>query len=345
MVDEARTNRQWLVERPTDGEVGPSNFRWTEGPVPRPSEGEALVRNLWISFDPTNVFLVGGPPENGGVPIGGVMRGITASQVIESRNPKFHVGDLLHGYAGWEDYSLTDGHGYFETTVIPPGVSPQLALGTLGVTGMVAYFGVVEVARPHAGETFVISGAAGGVGSIAGQIARILGLRVIGIAGGKAKCDWLRDEAGFTEAIDYRTEDVHERLATLCPDGLDIYFDNTGSAPILDQALGLLRRNGRIVLCGVTSWYLAKEQPPGPQGLVALIMMNGRMEGLLGKDYAPRFPEAAPVLQGWLKSGQLKSKEDVVIGLENAPMALGRLFSRENLGKQLLKIADPTPAP
>jgi NADPH-dependent curcumin reductase CurA len=281
------------------------------------------------------------PSDAGGIPIDGVMRGLAASQVIESRLPGFRPGDLVHGYSGWEDFSLTDGHGYFETTKVPPGVSPNLALGTLGVTGMVAYFGVVEVARPRKGEIFVISAAAGGVGSIASQIAKIQGLRVIGIASGKTKCDWLLTEAGLDGVIDNQSENVGVRLDALCPEGIDIFFDNVGGE-VLDVALDRLRRNGRVVVCGGTSRYAQIPPPPGPTNYLQLCMVNGRMEGLLGRDYVDRFPEAVRALRGWLDSGQLKSKEDVVVGLENAPKALARLFDRANLGKQLLKIADPS---
>ena len=267
------------------------------------------------------------------------MSSLAASRVIESRHPGFRPGDLVHGHAGWEDYTVTDGHGYFETARVPDGVTPNLAVGTFGVTGMVAYFGVVEVGRPKPGETFVISSAAGGVGSIAAQIARIHGQRVIGIAGGREKCAWLTGEAGAAAAIDHRSEDVEARLDALCPDGIDVYFDNTGG-PLLDSALGRLRRNGRVILCGGTSLYAKDPRPPGPTNYLQLIMINGRMEGLLGRDYQDRFPEAMAVMRGWLDSGQLRSKEDVVVGLEQAPTTMIRQFEGANIGKQLLKIAD-----
>lgn len=332
-------NRQWVVSRPPDGGVSEADFRWTESPFPKPGPGEMLLRNVWLSFDPTQVLMIGQPPEQGGVPVGSVMRSLAASVVVESHHPGFRAGDLVQGHAGWEDFTVTDGHGFFETWKVPPGVPPNLALGTLGVTGMVAYFGVVEVARPKAGETFVISAAAGGVGSVATQIAKIHRLRVIGIAGGRAKCDWLVREARVDHAIDHRAEDVAGRLDALCPDGIDIYFDNTGG-PILDAALERLRRNGRVVLCGGTSRYGKQPLPPGPAGYLQLCMVNGRMEGLLGRDYAPRFPEATAVMQRWIASGELTSKEDVAVGLEQAPATLARLFRGENVGKQLLKIAD-----
>lgn len=332
-------NRRWLVAASPDDGVGEHNFRWEVSSVLSPGEGQALVRNLWFSLDPTQVLNMAKPLEAGGMPIGSVMRGLAVSEVLESRHPSFRPGDVLHGMSGWEDYSLIDGHGYFETTKVPPGVSPNLALGTLGVTGMVAYFGMVEIGRPREGETCVVSAAAGGVGSIAVQIGKILGLRVIGIAGGREKCAWLLDEAHVDGAIDHRSEDVGTRLDELCPEGIDIFFDNVGG-PVLDLALARLRSKGRVVLCGVTSWYLEKVPPPGPSDYTPLIMRNGRMEGLLGRDYADRFPEAVAALRGWVDSGQLKSKEDVVVGLQNAPKALARLFARTNVGKQLLKIAD-----
>ncbi len=333
------SNRQWLVAGPPDGNEVERSFRWTESPMPSPERGEMLLRNLWLSFDPTQVMLIAQPREDGGVPVGSVMRSLTASRVVDSRHPDFRAGDLVHGHAGWEDYTVTDGHGYFETTKVPEWVPANLAVGTLGVTGMVAYFGVVEIARPKPGEIFVISSAAGGVGSIATQIAKIHGLRVIGIAGGREKCDWLVREAGADAAIDHRTEDVGSRLDALCPDGIDIYFDNAGG-PILDAALARLRRHGRVVVCGGTSRYAQQPRPPGPMNYLQLCMINGRMEGLLGRDYADRFPEAVRAMRGWLESCQLRSKEDVAVGLENAPGTLARLFSGMNLGKQILKIAD-----
>jgi len=228
-------------------------------------------------------------------------------------------------------------------TRVPESIPPHLALGLYGFTGMAAYFGVLEVGRPQRGESFVVSGAAGGVGSIAGQIAKIHGLRVIGIAGGKEKCDWLLHEAAFDGAIDHRSEDVGARLTALLPDGIDIYFDNIGG-PMLDEALARLRQRGRVILCGATSRYAATAQLPGPSNYMALVMCNGRMEGLLARDYSERFPEARAAMGEWLSSGQLKLKEDTLEGLENAPKALARLYSGANFGKQLLKIADPSPA-
>jgi NADPH-dependent curcumin reductase CurA len=333
-------NRQWLLAGRPDGSVAESNFRWAESPRPSPSDGQLLVRNLWLSFDPTGYFLMLGDDASG-EPVARAMRGLAVSQVLESRLDGFRPGDLVHGNSGWEDYTATDGTGYFPTTKVPAGVPPNLALGTLGVTGMAAYFGVTEVARPKSGETFVVSGAAGGVGSIAGQLARIHGARVIGITGGKEKCDWLLGEGRFDAAIDHRSEDVGERLSSLCPDGIDIYFDNVGG-PLLDEALGRLRTNGRVVVCGGTSRYTAKVPPPGPANYLMLSIVRGRMEGVLARDYLDRFPEAVAAMTAWLRSGELRSKEDIVVGLENAPKTFVRLFAGGNVGKQLLKIADST---
>jgi len=241
----------------------------------------------------------------------------------------------------WEDYTITDGTGFSPAFRVPDGVPLNWAAGALGLTGLVAYFGVHEVARPHPGEVFVISGAAGGVGSIASQLARICGLRVIGIAGSPAKCDWLLREAGADAAINYREEDVGKRLTELTPEGIDIFFDTVGG-PTLEIALDRLRTGGRVVLCGVTSQYLANPRPPGPANLVQLIMVNGRMEGFLGRDYFPRRNEAFDAMLPLLRSGRLKSKEDILVGLREAPKALARLLAGENVGKQLLRM-DETP--
>jgi NADPH-dependent curcumin reductase len=333
-------NRQWLLAERPQGKVDGANFRLVETPIPSPAQGQALVRNLWISLHPTALLAILPPESEGGIPIGGVMTGDCASQVIESRLPGFEPGDLVDSFSSWEDYSLIDGTGFIPARKFSPDIPPNLAIGTLGVTGMAAYFGVLEVGRPRAGEIFVVSAAAGGVGSVAAQIAKIQGARVIGIAGGKEKRDWLLNEAGLDAVIDHRSEDVGKRLDELCSQGIDVYFDNVGGA-ILDEALNRLRQNGRVVLCGGTSRYAQASLPPGPRNYLNLVMINGRMEGILAKDYLPRFPEAVAAMRKWLASGQLKSKEDIVVGLENAPAAFARNFTSANVGKQLLKIADP----
>lgn len=343
-----RVNRRWVLAQPVRTEITEANFRWEESPVLAPQAGQFLARNLWLSFDPTQRFMIAreesARPEEGAVPVGGVMRCIAVSKVIESRHPSFQPGDIVHGHMAWEDYTVTDGQGFTPTYRVPDGVPPHWAIGALGLTGLVAYFGVHEVARPKPGETFVISGAAGGVGSIASQLAKLHGLKVIGIAGSSAKCDWLLREAGADAAVNYHTEDVGRRLAELCPDGLDIYFDNDGGAS-LDIALERLRSGGRVVLCGATSRYSAMSQLPGPSNYLALVMVNGRMEGLLGRDYLPRRSEAVDAMLPMLRSGRLKSKVDVLEGLRRAPEGLARLYSGDNVGKQVLHLDDPSGGP
>ena len=344
MTGPGRINRQWLVAKRFDGEITEANFQWTEGVVPTPGEGQYLARNLWFSFDPTQSFLVGRGPaagvESGAIPLGDVMKGFAVSEVLESRHSGFRPGDLVHGHMGWEDYSVSDGQGFAPAYRVPEGVPPNWALGALGLTGLAAYFGVHEVARPKPGETFVISGAAGGVGSLAVQLAKIHGLRVIGIAGGAAKCGWVVGEGGADGAIDHRSEEVGRRLSELCPDGIDIFFDNDGGTT-LDLALDRLRTGGRVVLCGATSRYAPTAPPPGPSNYLSLVMVNGRMEGFLARDYLPRLSEAAAAMLPLLRSGRLRSKEDVQVGLRKAPSALARLYAGANVGKQLLKMDDP----
>jgi NADPH-dependent curcumin reductase len=336
-------NRQWLVAKRIQGEISEANFRWSEGPIPTPSSGQFLARNRWFSFDPTNSFMIGygenAGPETGAIAIGHPMQGFAVSEVLESHHPRFKPGDIVHGAMAWADYAVSDGEGFAPAYRVPDGVPPNWALGVLGITGMVAYFGVNEVARPKPGETFVISGAAGGVGSIAVQLAKLRGLRVIGIAGGPAKCEWLVRDAGAEAAIDHRSEDVSRRLTELCPDGIDIFFDNDGG-PTLDLALERLRPGGRVVLSGATGRYGATQVVSAPTNYLQLVMVNGRMEGLLGRDYLPRVQEVADVLLPLLRSGKVTPKEDVLVGLHNAPIALGRLYSGANVGKQLLRIDD-----
>ncbi|MGI0133064.1 MAG: NADP-dependent oxidoreductase [Thermoplasmata archaeon] len=334
----ARLNRRWLIAKPHDGKVSDANFLWSESPVPPLAEGRFLVHNRWLSVDPTQALQLrlGDPPGNA-VPIGQPPWSLAVSEVVESRHPNFSPGDIVHGEMTWEDYTITDGTGFNPAFRVPDGVPLNWAAGALGLTGLVAYFGVHEVARPKPGETFVISGAAGGVGSIASQLAKIYGLRVIGIAGSTAKCDWLRSEAKVDAVINYHQEDVGKRLAELSPQGIDIFFDTVGG-PMLEIALDRLRKGARVVLCGITSQYLEDSHPPGPPNLVQLIMVNGRMEGFLGRDFIPRRTEAFDAMLPLLRSGRLKSKEDVLVGLREAPNGLARLLAGDNVGKQLVRM-------
>jgi NADPH-dependent curcumin reductase CurA len=273
------------------------------------------------------------------VRIGDVMRSGAAGRVVESRDPAFAPGDLVVGMLGWQDYALVKSAPQGSLNKLPAGVPVELAMSALGATGMTAYFGVLDVAKPKAGETFVVSGAAGATGSVAGQIARIQGCRVVGIAGGPEKCDWLLKEAKFDAAIDYKREKVGARLRDLCPKGIDVYFDNVGGEQ-LEDALANLAMHGRIVLCGAIAAYNDAEPRPGPKNYTNLIIKRGRMEGFLVLDYWPRALEAVMQLWTWVREGKIVDRVDVQHGLENAPKTLRRLFEGKNLGKQLLKIAD-----
>ncbi|HMJ54960.1 MAG TPA: NADP-dependent oxidoreductase [Polyangiaceae bacterium] len=334
-------NRRWLLaERPT-GLVEDKNFRWVEEPLPEiKSDGEILVRNLYLSCDPTQRGWMARDTYLPAVAIGEVMRSGAVGRVEQSRSPDYAVGDLVVGTFGWQDYVVVQTRASgMRPMKIPTGVPIPLALSALGLTGLTAYFGLLEIGQPKSGETVVVSGAAGATGSIVGQIARIKGCRAVGIAGGKDKCGWLVREAKFDAAIDYKSEDVSARLRELCPNGIDIYFDNVGG-DILDAALARLAMRGRVVLCGAISQYNATELPPGPKNYMNLLLKRGRMEGFIILDYLERAGEAVQALAGWVAKGQIVDRVDIQEGLENAPRTLRRLFLGENIGKQLLKVAD-----
>ena len=333
-----RTNRRWLLaERPTVM-IEDRNFRWSEEPAPEAlNEGEILVRNLYLSCDPTQRGWMARPTYLPAIRIGEVIRSLAAGRVEQSSNPDFAVGDLVSGMFGWQDYAVVRPSD--RPTKVPPGVPLPLAMGVLGMTGVTAYFGLLDVGRPSPGETVVVSGAAGATGSIVGQIARLKGCRAIGIAGGKEKCEWLVRACKFDAAIDYKAENVGARLRELCPKGIDIYFDNVGGE-LLDLALDRLAMRGRVVICGAIAQYNDAESPPGPKNYLSLLLQRGRMEGFIVLDYLPRAHEAVGALAGWVATGEIVDRVDVQEGLENAPRALRRLFVGENLGKQLVKIAD-----
>ena len=278
-------NRQWLLARRPDGAIKDSDFDFVETEAPAPGEGQVLVRNLMLSCDPTQRGWIAFDTYLPAVRIGEVVRSLGAGRIEASNHPDFAVGDIVSGLVGWQDYVVMNPKG--QLNKLPPGVTLELAMSALGLTGMTAYFGLLEVGRPVSGETVVVSGAAGATGSVVGQIAKIKGCRAIGIAGGPEKCRWLTDEAGFDGAIDYKAENVPARLRELCPKGIDIFFDNVGG-DILDAALARLAMRGRIVLCGGIANYNATEPPPGPKNYLNLVVQRGRMEGFLMLDYMPR---------------------------------------------------------
>ena len=335
-------NRQWLLAARPQGMIKESDFKWNETVVPTVKDGEILVRNLAFSFDPTQRGWMSMDSYIPAIPLGQVMRASTIGQIVESKKQGFAKGDLVQGLFGWEDYTVTDGAGLFSLEKFPKGTDPLEALSVLGITGLTAYFGTLAVGLPKAGETFVVSGAAGATGSVAGMIAKIKGCRVIGIAGGKQKCDWLIKEAGFDGAIDYKNENVGEALTKLCPRGIDVYFDNVGGE-ILEQVLERLAFRARVVLCGAISQYneAAGVAAHPPRNYFRLIFHGARMEGFLVFHYAQQYPEARAELAKWLAKGKIKNQLDLQRGLENAPKTIIRLFTGANFGKQLLSLANP----
>jgi len=271
-----------------------------------------------------------------------VMKAGTIGQVVESKRPGFAKGDLVQGLFGWEDYTVNGGEGLMGLQKLPPGTNPILALSLFGTTGLTAYFGTLAVGNVKAGETFVVSGAAGATGSVSGMIAKIKGCRVVGIAGGREKCEWLTKVAGFDAAIDYKNEKVGEGLTRHCPKGIDVYFDNVGGE-ILDDALARLAHGARVVVCGAISQYndFGSKAPTGPKNYLNLIMRGARMEGFLVFHFLQRYPEGIADMFKWYSEGKLKNQVDMAHGLEDAPKTIIRLFTGANFGKQLLKLADP----
>jgi NADPH-dependent curcumin reductase CurA len=337
------TNRRWLLSRRPTGIVSREDFEWTEEAVPAVADGEFLVRNLWLSCDPAQRAWMEIDTYIPVLPLGEVMAGGSAGEVVESKHPDFATGDLVSGVFGWQDYAVSDGQGFggglFPPAKIPPGVDIPTALSIFGVTGLTAYFGLLDVGQLKEGDTVLVSGAAGAVGSIVLQIAKLKGCRAVGVAGGARKCDWLREELGADDAIDYKGEDLFARVGEACPDGIDVFFDNVGGET-LDAALAHLARGARVVICGAVSGYNEFEQRPGIRNHHMLIMQRGTMRGFLVFDFMDRVTEAIGDLASWVMEGKLSNQIDVVEGLENAPDALRRLFTGENLGKQLVKIAD-----
>ena len=336
------TNRQWLLAKRPFGKIGRENFEYVEASIPQPGEGEVLVRNLFLSFDPTQrgwmedreSYL---PP----VQLGDPMRAGSVGQVAESNNPNFSAGDLVQTTGGWQDFVVVSpDHSPIGLSKVPDGIPPEMMMSVLGVTGLTAYWGLLDLGNPCPGETVLVSGAAGATGSVAGQIARIKGCRVVGIAGGQQKCKWLIDELEFDDVIDYKNENVDDRIGEICPNKVDVYFDNVGGN-ILEAALNHINMRARVVLCGGISSYNATEPVPGPSNLMNLVVNRARMEGFIVLDYMDKTGIAVEEILRWVKEDKLKFQVDIQEGFENIPDTLNRLFTGENIGKQLLKIAEP----
>ena len=329
----ADTNhRITLAQRPV-GAVGPECFSADDVAVPSPGPGEELVEVGWLSIDPTIRGWMSQDTYLPAIEFGEPIRSGGIGTVIESNNDDIAVGSTVFGMTGWQQYAVMDA----SATVLPDGVEPEAALSVFGVTGLTAYFGLLEIGQPVEGDTVLVSGAAGATGSVVGQIAKIKGCRVVGIAGTDEKCAMLTDEFGFDAAINYRTDDVAAAIASACPQGIDVFFDNVGG-DILEAALDNLAMRARVVLCGAISQYNDTEPRPGPPNLMNLVIQRSRMEGFIILDFMDRAMEAMMQLGAWVMEGKLVYKTDVVDGLDNAPAALDRLFTGANLGKVMVKV-------
>ncbi len=336
MTTVTAVNKQWrLKERPI-GEPNADTWDYTETEVPTITDGQLLIKIEYISVDPAmRGWLNDAKSYIAPVKIGDVMRAGTVGRVVESKRDGFAAGDYVCGHNGVQSYAVSDGTGLYK---IDPDLAPlPYYLGVLGMPGMTGYFGLLKTGQPKAGETVVVSGAAGAVGSLVGQIAKIKGCRVVGIAGGKEKCQFLVDELGFDAAIDYKNENVKKALKQTCPNGVDVFFDNVGG-DILNDVLTHINLHARIVICGAISQYNNTTPVKGPSNYLALLVNRARMEGIVVFDNIKEYPIAMKEIAGWIQSGNLKVKDHIVEGIETFPDTLMMLFKGENFGKLVLKV-------
>lgn len=336
-------NRQWLLARRPVGDVKPDDFRYVEGPPPSLRDGDVLVRVLYFGFDASQrIYLTdhGGymPP----VQVGEPMRSMGIGQVVESRNPAYSQGDLVEGFMSWQDYVVARTDGPMPLRVLPKADFPVTwNLGVFGVGGLTAYFGVVDGLKVKPGDTVVISAATGATGSLAGAIAKAMGAKkVIGIAGGTEKCRWIVEKAGYDAAIDYKNENLDERLKALCPQGVDAYFDNVGGS-MLETLLENMVPRGRVLICGAMSSGYHSAAIPGPSNYMRICTQMLQVTGILLFFYRDKFPEAAQQLARWVAEGKLHVEESLLEGFEKAPGLLPTMFSGKSPGKLILKIAEP----
>jgi NADPH-dependent curcumin reductase CurA len=342
MSQSTTVNRRIVLNKRPVGAPTNEDFRMETGLVPQPESGQVLLRSLYLSLDPYMRGRMNDSPSYAApVAIGDVMVGGTVSSVVASRNTNFQVGDRVVGYAGWQDYALSDGNGL--TMLVNKEPHPARALGVLGMTGFTAYMGLLDIGRPVAGETVVVAAASGAVGSVVGQIARIQGCRVVGIAGGTEKCHYVINELGFDHCVDHRSDHFAQQLAAACSTGIDVYFENVGGA-VFDAVLPLLNARARVPLCGLIANYNDATAPTGPdrrgQLIGTLLRQRIKMQGfIIFDDYAPRYPEFLAAMRPWLEDGQVKSREDIVFGLENAPEAFIGLLKGKNFGKLVIQLA------
>jgi len=328
-------NRQvLLVEKPA-GKLGPEHFKMSQAAIPEPKDGEALLRVRYISLDAANRAWMHGATYRAAVEANTVMAGGGIAEVVSSKAPGIAPGDIVFGDTGWQTYAAVPAKHLTKMPKIEPMTH---LLSVYGIAGLTAYFGLLEIGKPKAGESVVVSAAAGSVGSIVGQIAKINGCRVVGIAGGSDKCNWLTSELGFDAAVDYKDGAVFKALRAAAPKGIDVYFDNVGG-DILEACLAQMNNRGRIACCGAISQYDGVPSPHGPRGVPGLIVVKRLiMQGFIVMDFMDRNDQALKELQSWVAAGKLKVQEDVIEGLENTPKALIGLLAGENRGKRMIKV-------
>jgi NADPH-dependent curcumin reductase CurA len=338
----ASLNRRIVLARRPLGAPVDEDFRLETEPLPRPAEGEVLLRTCLLSLDPYMRGRMSAAPSYAPpVAIDAVMTGQTVSVVEASKNPAFRVGDRVLANVGWQDYGISDGHDLAKID----GTTPKLsyALGVLGMPGLTAYVGLLDIAQAQAGETVVVPAASGAVGALVGQIARIKGCRVVGVAGGHDKCEFARAELGFDACLDHREPDLPQRLAAACPAGIDVYFEMVGGA-VLEAVVPLLKVGARIALCGLIAWYNLEKLPPGPDRtpllLSAVLRRRLKIHGFIIFDHYDRMAAFQRDMSGWLREGRVKVREQVIEGLENAPRGLMGLLNGENFGKLIVRVAE-----
>ncbi|ELY1862177.1 NADP-dependent oxidoreductase [Serratia marcescens] len=339
----SQQNRRFLLASRPHGEPTAANFRLDTVPVPQPGAGQLLLRTVYLSLDPYMRGRMSDAPSYAPpVEIGQVMVGGTVSRVEASHHPDFSVGDWVLGYDGWQDYALSDGNGLRN---LGPHLShPSRLLGVLGMPGFTAYMGLLDIGQPQAGETLVVAAASGAVGSVVGQIGKLKGCRVVGVAGGAEKCRYVVEELGFDTCIDHRAPDFADQLAAACPQGIDIYYENVGGA-VFDAVLPLLNAKARIPVCGIIAHYNATGLPAGPDRLPLLegliLRKRIRMQGfIIFDDYGSRFDEFLQQMSSWVEQGKIKFREDIVDGLEQAPQAFIGLLQGKNFGKLVIRVAE-----
>jgi NADPH-dependent curcumin reductase CurA len=334
------SNRRFLLRSRPEGRITDDTFELVQESTPEIDDGQALIRNLWISLDPTNRMWISETPTYlPPVAIGEVMRAVGLGRVVASKHDGYQEGQLVQGLVGWQEWTVASDTAPLLPVPEVPGVSLSASLGVLGATGLTAWVGLKDIGRPQPGETLVVSAAAGAVGSVVGQIAKIHGARVVGIAGGPEKCSLLTEQLGLDAAIDHRAPDWHDQLVAATPDGIDVDFENVGG-DIMDAIIARLNIRARVVLCGMISGYNEAERPPGPRNFSNLLVQRVRLEGFIVLDHLHRIQEAVTELAGWMQEGKLKPLETVVKGFEQLPRAINMLFDGANTGKLVVHVAD-----